>query len=212
MKKILVLILALVFPAAASAEEPLLGRSHWSIEIKGGTFTPAIDNWAQFYGRKEMLLFEGSLAYKILRQVEVGIGAGRAQDKGQAYAPGHGTLAGEVTYELIPLNVFVVARGILKEDQWVVPYIGGGWTRMYYREKLEDQGTVRGSADGYHVRGGLQFSLNIFDERSANNMFTDYSIYQTYLFIEVEETKAIVKADSVDLGGTSYLLGLRFEF
>ncbi len=212
MKKILLLLLALTVPAVAYAEEPLLERPYWSMELKGGMFAPALDNWSQYYGNKDMPEYAGTLAYKVLRQVELGVGAGMAKDRGQAYAPIHGTLSGEVITKLYPLNVFVLVRGIINEDQWVVPYIGGGWTRMYYRQSVEGQGEARGSADGYHFRGGLQLSLDNLDQSSANDMYTDYNVSHTYFFIEAERTKAKVKASSVDLGGTAYLMGLLFEF
>lgn len=212
MKKIILLMLALLIPTAAHAADTVLDRAHWSLEIKGGTFAPALDNWALYYGKRSMPAYEGSLAYKLLRQVEVGVGVGSARDKGQALAPLHETMSGQVTYELYPLNVFVLLRGIISEDQWIVPYIGGGWTRMYYREKVQEQETVRGSADGYHFRGGLQFALDGLDQSAANSMYMDYGVYHTYFFVEAERTKANVKAASVDLGGDAYLMGLLFEF
>ena len=212
MKRILLLLLALAMPAIAHAEDPLLASPQWSMELKGGVFAPALDNWAQYYAKKDMPQYAVTLAYKVLRQVEIGVGAGASRDRGQAYAQLHGTLSGSVTTKLYPLNVFVLARGILDENQWLVPYIGGGWTRMYYRQAIEGQEEVRGSADGYHIRGGLQFSLDDLDESAANNMYTDYDVYNTYFFIEAEQTKATVKSLSVDLGGIAYLIGLLFEF
>lgn len=219
MKKILLLLLTLAVPAASYAEEQLLTLPSWSLELKGGTFAPALDNWAQYYGRKDMPEYAVTLAYKVLRQLEFGVGVGAARDRGQAYAPLHSAaagqayLAGSVSTKLYPLNVFVLARGIISENQWVVPYIGAGWTRMYYRQTVDEQGgEVRGSADGYHVRGGLQLCLDGLDESAANNMYTDYEVYHTYLFIEVEKTQAKVKSLSVELGGTAYLTGLLFEF
>jgi hypothetical protein len=211
-KKIVLLVLALLVPAAAYAADTVLDRPHWSLEIKGGTFAPALDNWAQYYGKRNMPAYEGALAYKLLRQVEVGVGAGSATDTGHAFAPGHGTMSGQVTYELYPLHVFVLLRGIISESQWLVPYIGGGWTRMYYREKIQEQETVHGSADGYHVRGGLQFALDGLDQSAANSMYMDYGVYHTYFFVEAEQTKANLRSVSIDLGGDAYLMGLLFEF
>lgn len=219
MKKILLLLLVVLsVPAAGYAEEQLLDRPHWSLEIKGGTFAPDLDNWAQFYGRKDMPEYAGTLAYKVLRQVELGVGMGRAEDTGKALAPIHTSLSGsaylsgEVTTKLYPLNVFVLARGILNEDQWLVPYIGFGWTRMYYRQSVKGQGEVRGSTEGHHIRGGVQFALDELDRSAANNLFQDFGVYHTYFFVETERTTAKVKSSSVDLGGTAYLIGLLFEF
>ena len=212
MKKIILFLLALTVPAVAYAEEPLLAGPSWSLELKGGMFAPALDDWSRYYGKKDMPEYAVTLAYKVLRQVEIGVGGGMAKDKGQATAPIHGILSGEVTYKLYPLNVFVLVRGIITEDQWVVPYIGGGWTRIYYRQTVESQGQARGSADGYHVRGGLQLSLDNLDESAADNLYSEDGVYHTYFFVEVERTKAKIKSSSVDLGGTAYLMGLLFEF
>jgi hypothetical protein len=206
------MLMLVLLPQAAMAEDPLLEEPHWSMEIKGGEFTPALKDWSQFYGKKNMPEFGASLAYKILRQIEVGVGAGSIWGKGRSYAAAHGIYVGRVTYNLYPVNAFVLARGIVREDQLVVPYIGGGWTRVYYQEKIEDQQTARGHADGYHVRGGLQLSLDFIDQHASNRMYLDYGIYHTYLFVEAEYSRAIVRSVSTNLGGTAYLGGLLFEF
>jgi hypothetical protein len=159
-----------------------------------------------------MPLFEGSLAYKLIRQIDVGISVGYAKDKGHALAPGHSSAAGNVTYEIVPVNLFILLRGLVSEDQWVVPYVGGGFTRLYYKEKIEGQDSVSGSVDGYHARGGLQFLLNGLDESAANRMYQDYGVLHTYLFGEVEYTHAVVRSVSVNLGGTAYLIGFLVEF
>ena len=214
MKNIIALFILVLMlpPLAAFAEDPLTAEPHWSLEVKGGMFTPVLENWAQFYGKRSMPEYAATLAYKLLRQVEVGVGAGSIRGKGQSYAPLHKIYTGNVTYELYPVNAFVLVRGMISEDQWLVPYVGGGWTRMYYREKIEDEATARGHADGYHVRGGLQFSLDFIDRSSSNRMYLDYGVYHTYFFVETEYTRAMVKSVKTNLGGTAYLAGLLFEF
>ena len=83
---------------------------------------------------------------------------------------------------------------------------------MFYREKIQDQGRVHGSVDGYHVRGGLQLLLDGIDRHAANSLYMDFGVYHTYFFVEAERTTAKDKASSNDLGGTAYLMGLLFEF
>ncbi len=206
------LLIVLFAPAVVHAADPLIDHPHWSLEIKGGTFAPALSNWAQYYDKRSMPAFEGSLAYKLIRQIDIGISGGYAQDKGHAYAPVHAASAGEVTYRIVPVNLFILLRGLVSENQWLVPYVGGGFTRLYYQEKIEGQDSVRGSVDGYHVRGGLQFLLNGLDENAANRMYMDYGVDHTYLVVETEYTHAVVRSDSINLGGTAYLMGLLFEF
>ena len=212
MKKFILLLIVFFVPAVVHAVDPLLDQPHWSLEIKGGMFTPALSNWALYYDKRSMPAFEGSLAYKLIPQIDIGISGGYAWDKGHAFAPIHATSAGAVTYRIAPINLFILLRGLVSEDQWLVPYVGGGFTRLYYQEKTEGQDSVKGSVDGYHARGGLQFLLNGLDESAANRMYMDYGIHHTYLFAEAEYTHAVVRSVSINLGGTAYLMGFLFEF
>jgi len=205
-------LFAALLATSAHAAGPSLEHPHWSLEIKGGRHYPALDDWSTYYGKKYMNEYSGTIAYKLRRQLEVGIGAGSAKARGQAFAPLHNIASGDVTFELFPVHLFVLARGVLDETQWLAPYAGGGLTRMYYREKTEGQDMVRGSADGYHARAGVQLCLDGVDPGGANSMYLDYGVYHTYLFIEAEYTKARVKSTSVDLGGIAYLTGFLFEF
>jgi hypothetical protein len=210
-----VLVLLMVVPFGAQAAEQAPERPHWSLELKGGIFIPAIDNWATYYGKRDTIEYGGSLAYKILRQIEVGVEGMYIKDRGQGFAPIHNTSAGSVTYELAPLNVFILARGVIRDNQWLIPYAGGGWTRMYYREEVQYQGVVRGSTDGSHARAGLQIVLDGVDTRAASNLSQDYGIVHSSLFLETRITRAMITdlgGSSINLGGTSYLMGILFEF
>jgi hypothetical protein len=214
-KTFLLAILILALPAAAFAAEPFINQPHWSLEIKGGWFYPDIDNWKTYYGDDKTWHYAGSLAYKALKQVDVGIEAGYIRDRGQGKGSISGMIAGNVTYELAPLNIFVLFRGVFSETQWLIPYAGGGWTRMFYREKIEGQSTVRGHADGYHGRAGLQFLLDGADTTAARNLYADFGIYHSYFFLETQYSRAMINdltGTSVNLGGTSYLMGILLEF
>jgi hypothetical protein len=212
LKKIFVLLAVLLLSTPALAGAQTLEKPHWSLDVKGGAMTPALENWAYYYGARTLHEYAASLAYKVLPQLEFGAGIGRTTAKGQALQIGHATLAGEMKYELDPVNVFLVARGAFKDDQWLVPYLGGGWTRMFYRQDIQNQGTVRGHADGYQARAGLQLLLDGMDPAAAARMYESYNIYHTYFFIEAARTRAIDRPTSINLGGMSYLTGLLFEF
>jgi len=214
-KTFLLAILILALPAAAYAEAPLMDRPHWSLGIKGGWFYPDIDNWKTYYGDDKTWHYAGSLAYKLVKQVEVGVEAGYIKDRGQGKGAISSIIAGNVSYELAPLNVFVLFRGVFSETQWLIPYAGGGWTRMFYQEKIEDQGTIRGHADGYHGRAGLQFLLDGADTTAARNLYNDFGIYHSYFFLETQYSRVMINdltGNSVNLGGTSYLMGILLEF
>ncbi|HXY53283.1 MAG TPA: MXAN_2562 family outer membrane beta-barrel protein [Nitrospirota bacterium] len=215
MKKSILILLFSFFPVVVFAAGSDQERPHWSLEIKGGRFYPDISNWSTYYGKDYTGEYAGSLAYKITRQIEVGIQGGYIKDNGEALAPLHGITAGSVTYELAPVNAFVLVRGVFSEKQLLVPYIGGGWTRIYYKEELQSQSTARGTADGYHGRGGLQMLLDRIDQSASTSLYEDIGVFHTYLFVEVEYTHAMANTNtggSVNLGGSSWLAGLLFEF
>ncbi len=212
MKRIIALLILLLFPAAGMAEETRLEQPRWSLEVKGGMFSPSLPDWSNYYGKKDMPEFAVSLAYQFIPQLELGAGIGWIRGTGQYFSQLNGGLIGDVRYELFPAEVFVLARGVFSEEQWLIPYIGGGLTRMYYRQKVSDVGTFRGSTNGSHIRGGVELSLDALDQGAAISMFRDYGVYHSYLFIEAERTKAVLSSVALDLGGTAWLVGLRFEF
>ncbi len=205
------ILIALIATTAFAADQ-MTDQPSWSLELKGGKFAPSLPGWSAFYGKRDMPEYSGSLAYKLFRQVEIGLEGSYDSTTGHAYAPLHGIAAGQVTYDLYPVNAFLLLRGIVSEQQWLVPYIGGGYTRIFYRETVEGQGTTRGSAEGYHYRAGLQFLLDAVDPDSANGLYMDYGINHTYLIVEAEQTHAVVKAAGVNIGGTSWHVGLLFEY
>ncbi len=220
LKRLIFIIIIILLPVVANAADAKEERPHWSLEFKGGSFYPDIENWQAYYGNRKTGHYAASLAYKLFRQLEVGVEGGYIRDTGQGFAPIHSAggipvFAGNVTYELLPVSAFLLLRGVFSERQVVVPYIGGGWTRMYYREETENQSVARGHADGYFGRAGLQFLLDGLDQSAANSFYLDYGVMHTYLFFEAQRSRAMidtVTGESVNLGGTSFLGGLLFEF
>jgi len=208
--KFFLFFIMMLFPTIAWAEEPLLDQPRWSFELKTGIFDPSIKNWSTYYGKKDIPEYAVSMAYSFKPQIEVGAGVGLFMAEGSGFEVFHGTAAGRVTYDLFPLELFVTLRGVVAEDQLLVPYIGAGLSRMYYHEKVQGGQTVSGFADGYLARGGVEISLNEIDPYAANGMYDYYGVFRTAFFIEAEYTHAIVS--SIDIGGIAYMGGLRFEF
>ncbi len=201
-------------PLAFAAADEIAARPHWSFEFKGGRFSPAIDDWSTYYGKDSMQHFAASLGYKVLRQIEVGVELGTMHDRGQGNLPLNGSIGGRVYYELYPVNVYVLLRGVFAEGQWLVPYVGGGWTRMYYQQDLANQEGAKGSVDGSHARAGVQLLLDVFAPKESGQLLAQYGIDNTYLFLEQQTIKAEVDASAttVDIGGDSVLIGVLFEF
>ena len=213
-KRFLVLALLVFIPTVVAAgDRP--DRPHWSLELKGGTFFPDVDQWSKFYGSSYLAQFGGTLSYKVLRQLEVGLGGSYGRATGTGQQLGHGTTAGESTFQQAPLDVFVLGRGIFSEDQLLVPYAGGGYTRMFYRIGMNGEQSTQGSVNGYHGRAGVQILLDRLDREAADNLYKDYGLYHTYFFAEGKYTRAMADTNpsgSVNLGGASCLGGFMFEF
>ena len=216
MKKFILTMALILIPSMLIAAETRPDRPHWSLELKGGAFFPGTTDWSKFYGSSYTGEYGAALSYKVLRQVELGLEGSYSTASGKGQQPIHGLVAGSVTNEHAPLDVFVLARGVFNENQLLVPYAGGGYTRMFYRLKVNDQGTTtQGSVNGFHARGGVQLLLDGLDSEAAENLYKDTGIYHTYFFIESKYTRAMadtVTAGSVNIGGTSYLGGFLFEF
>jgi hypothetical protein len=184
-------------------------RPYWTLEIKGGEFEPELEEWETFYGDDRTEHAGLAAAYKFLRQAEVGLALDYIKDEGVGFLPLNDELGGEVKLQLYPAHLYVLLRGIFFEDQWVVPYVGGGLTRVYYRQKIENQASVRGEADGDHTRAGLQILLDWFDTGNAVG-FEDEGVENSYLTIEMLSFSAEI--DGIELGGESTMIGFAFEF
>jgi hypothetical protein len=217
---LLIIIPSLVLGAEGLTAEPCTDRPHWSLELKGGAFSPATDNWSKFYDSSFMGEYGGALSYKVLRQLEIGIEGSYLRASGTGQLPNHAAAgsqaqSGEVTYELLPLNVFVLARGVFSEDQWLVPYAAAGYTRLFYREEIKGGDTTKGSVNGYHARAGVQLLLDGLETDASRSLYHDYGVHHTYLFVEGKYLRAQVNtipSGSADIGGTSCLGGFLFEF
>ena len=204
----------LLFPALVCAAEPRQDP-RWSLELKGGAFFPAVDNWSRYYGSSHVGEWGGAFGYKPLRQIEVGIEGSYLRKTGKGNQPEHQLLGGKATYRQIPLNLYVVARGIFREDQLLVPYAGGGFSRVFYRTEIAGGEKRSGSVSGYHARGGVQMLLDRLEPDSARNLYEDFGISHTYLLLEGKYTRAMAdtaSGGSVDIGGASWLGGFLFEF
>lgn len=195
----------------ALAADDVQKRSHWSIEFKGGLYYPDEDQWDRFYGKNRTGQLGMALGYKFHRRIEVGIESYFIKDSGVGYLPENDTTGGEVTINMYPVNLFLLYRAVFNEDQLVVPYVGGGWTHMFYRQKISGQDDVEGSTDGYHFRAGLQLLLDRLD-KSGSFKSAQRGINNTYLFLEVESIKAEDSATASKLGGQLYSLGVLVEF
>jgi len=179
-------------------------------EIKGGGIKPDLDRYEEFYGSDTTAYFAATLAYRPSDWYEIGGELGFMHDSGVGILVGNQTLGGSVKYTLIPAHLYVSVFGRFSPGQWVVPYAGVGATMAWYKQDIEGQSNRSGRTDlGYNAKVGLQLLVNGIDQATAQRA-AQGGLINTYLFIEGQYFSTEV--DGIDLGGVTYLLGLRMEF
>lgn len=181
----------------------------WVFEIKGGAFSPDLDRYDEFYGG-DPAYFAAAFAYRPSDWYEYGAELGFMHDSGVGIFETTGITGGDVGYTLVPAHLYISVFGRFSPGQWVVPYAGVGATMAWYKQDIDAQPNRSGRTDlGYNAKAGLQLLLNGLDRGTARRAAKDGLMY-TYLFIEGQYFST--KVDGHDLGGVTYLLGLRLEF
>ncbi|VAW83160.1 hypothetical protein MNBD_GAMMA16-454 [hydrothermal vent metagenome] len=190
-------------------------RPYWSAEFKLGQFHPNLDDWDRFYSDDNMNQYSVALAYKVLRQLEIGLEASYMSEDGRGVLPLNNQVGGEVDYTLVPVSAYIILRAIFSENQLVVPYVGGGVTRMSYKQNVTAGDETKGNTNGIYYKAGIQLLLDRIDLGAAQAVQRDFGVDNTYLFFEFAKTTAKIDdtgGNEVDLGGQSYFLGLLLEF
>jgi len=182
----------------------------WVFEIKGGEFKPDLDRYEEFYDSNTTTYFAATVAYRPSDWWEIGGELGYMHDSGVGILAGNQTLGGSVKYKLVPAHVYASVFGKFVPEQWVVPYAGVGVTTAWYKQTIDAQPNRSGRTDlGYNAKAGLQLLLDGIDKHTAQRAAKG-GLMNTYLFIEGQYFST--KVDGIDLGGLTYLLGLRLEF
>jgi hypothetical protein len=200
------LALALATSTATAAD-----ASRWALDIKGGVFEPDIDGWEEHYGDDRTEHVALAASYLPLSFLELGLEGGRMAARGVGDLQLNNTTGGTVTSEFFPLHVSVTLRGQFTSSQWIVPFVGGGYTRLYYRQRVIGESKAEGSVNGSHLRAGLLLLLDSLDRADARNL-QRMGIEHSYLTLEVQQLNAKEETTDTDLGGRSGLIGLRIEF
>lgn len=209
----LVALALLTIAAPTSAQTSNNAASpHWSVEIKAGRFQPDVPDWETYYGNDSTQAFALAIGRKVVRHIELGAELLYGSARGQGDLPLNESRGSEVLYEFAPVQAYVLARGVLSERQWVVPYIGAGIGQLYYRQHVTGGPSNEGNTAYRTVRAGLQLLLDRLSPNSATNLQRRYGIEHTYLVLDFQSASAQIDGTPWDLGGESWLAGLLFEY
>lgn len=203
----LIVLVSLISAVDCRAESP-----RWSISLKGGYFEPDTDDWKDHYHHEGFWMGGLEIGWKIIRQLELSTGILYGEANGDAVTVTGRKSNDDITFSEAPVNVSLIFRFVFSEDQIVVPYFGGGYTHVFYWEKLNGS-TKSGDQGGYHVRGGVQFLLDPLEPGAAQQLNFLWGIKHTYFFIEGMYSKVDdFGSEDVDLGSRGLLGGVLIEF
>jgi len=202
--------LLMLVTASTSQGAPL---PSWSFSLKAGAYQPNEPAYDINYGDPRAFRGDLELGYKITRQIEAGLSVGYFMDNGFALGVDGRQSGVKQQLVLIPTQLYLLYQFAFKDDQFLVPYLGGGYTHVTYRRTVEGQGAVMGGKEGYHARAGLKLLLNLLEPTPANELYESWGIIHTYFLLEGQYARVNGFGNSaVNLGGWSYFGGLQFEF
>ena len=204
---IIILFLLVAHAPSIRAEQPI-----WSLALKGGYTLSEIDGWEDNYDDDGFATIGAEFGWKINRQLELNTSISYGDDRGNAFTASGRESVDALKYKQVPVHISVLYRFISHEDQFIVPFLGGGYTHLFYRlEFIDDKRT--GDQFGYHVRGGFQILLDRLEPDKADEISTTWGIDHTYLFFEGIYSKVDdFGSEDIDLGGWTIFVGLLFEF
>lgn len=212
-------VVGVLFPIVAAAQERHVtssGYTHWSITIGGGYSVPAIDGWEEQYGNKGGWVPYLAASYRFTPHLAIVADAAAFTAESDAR-----TISGAISAQQQRLTLYPLTLGAeldlgLSPGQWIVPFLGAGYRRVTYFQSVEEEDRISGGANGLAGWGGFDLLLDHLDPSSASGMAEDLGVTHTYLRLEAQW--ASVKASNsqggadIDLGGQTYLAGLRFTF
>lgn len=205
----LMILFVLAFPAISYAGE----RSGPSFAISYGQLEPASDDWKEIYGEELVSNYRASIGYRFHPTFGVEIGGGYLAKDGEGKTLTGGDTGVKTTFQSAPIDLTLMYRLNYFQEQFIIPYIGGGVSYNLYWETIKDGRKLKGGMWGQHVTGGIQLLLDRLDKKSARDFEEDYGIDNTYL--TAGATHSVINdfgKEGVDLGGWNYSAGLLFEF
>jgi hypothetical protein len=194
----------------------------WSVGVAAGYFMPATEGWEDNYGQRGGWV--PNLAVGYAASTWLSVAAETAYFSASNFARGAITLEPSIERQrltLVPTTVGLEARLRLAPTQFVVPFLGGGYRRVSYRLKVGSNETASGGANGWVGRAGFDVLLNPLDPSAASGLREDYGVARSYVRFEAQWAKAEApkapgasgtSGADIDLGGATFLAGLRFEF
>lgn len=194
--------------------KPIQGAASpsWSVSLKAGGYQPVATAYGEEYGPST---FQGDLelGYYFTPRIQMGLSMGYLSVSGTVDSISGRLSALTQKLILVPTQVYIIYDLAFEDNQLLVPYFGGGCTRVTYHHSVEGEETAIGGLNGYHARAGVKLLLNRLDPNNAKNLYSDWGIVHTYFLLEGQYSRVNdFENSSINLGGWSYFGGFQFEF
>jgi hypothetical protein len=155
------------------------------------------------------------LHHKYIGNLGIGLSGGFYRKMGKALKEDGTQSAQEIALMILPASADITYRMELWADQPVVPYAGAGLDYWYFSEtKQGSSDSVSGAKKGWHWRAGGELLLDVFDERSAGALDSNWGINNTYIFGEYRSIKVnnFGSGTGFDFSDNTWFAGLLFEY
>jgi hypothetical protein len=214
-------------------------------EIKVGGYLPNIDGefegkgvngaadptpYGSVFSGEDLTLFELEIDKQIYRGVGTfgfGFSAGFMEAEGNEVLDNGQNSIDSATFNIIIARLSAIYRFDVLAVEYDIPFVPVaklGLDYYFWRAKNSkgdveelraENYTSQGDTLGWHFSLGMNLLLDWFDESSADTLFVDYGLANTYLFAEwvYSDVNDFGSDKSHDLSDPSgYLVGLAFEY
>jgi hypothetical protein len=204
------------------ASRPFESPERFIVELRGGPYGPDFKDNPAFenYYQGDVGPFLGlQLSYIALRLPELayltfGGGFGWADYSGKAREIATRERVSEDTnLTILPLSAIAALRVDAMARRLKVPFIFTGkvgFQWVHWNTSTGENDDASGWSVGFLWGAQLALDLDLFERAAARSMDEEWGINHSFLFFEFYDF--IPTADSLELGDTSWLLGLGFNF
>lgn len=186
-----VILLVFIIPSELFAGSP----RRFTFAVYGTNFYPSKFpedfHWDDIYGKGGHFLLEGEFGIEVPTKggvPGVSLQGGFFREKGYGLVEENGVYrraSKDHYFYFFPLRINLFYRFGYIEDQYVVPFVKGGVSFIFFMEQVVDGEVVeKGTVSGFHWSAGLLFSLDWLDKDHARKLDNTWGINQTFIWIE----------------------------
>ena len=172
MSSILCFLIAIPWLAEAASI-----RKGFSFELKGGFYRPRdYDKWDEAFGKG----FSGFGGLKLNQEIMENIELGLSADYMRASQS-------DWSFSLVPIGLNLTYAMRFSQDQFLVPFLGGGLDFVYGRTsmmKLSDAKPSFIKEPGFHLSGGARILLDSMAADEALSFDQKFGVNNSYLVFE----------------------------